>query len=213
MRLSSVNHIETIVGDRNAATGDDRLFVMFHGYGNDEREMIRVIDGVYAGARRTPSYLSFHGTYDRDYMGGAYWYPDGCGIEERRRECSAVGNAVVALLDSPMFASRRKILIGFSQGGYMSYRIVREHPDVFDAAILMSPSFKGEEATDGTAIAGDTRFLLLYGSEDHTIPLDDQRTAHRVLGETGRLESREYTGVGHAIRKAEIEDIGKFIEL
>lgn len=52
-----------------------------------------------------------------------------------------------AVLDSPMFAGRRKILVGFSQGGYMSYRMVLEHPHVFDAAILMSPSFKGEEST------------------------------------------------------------------
>ncbi len=150
-----------------ASEQDDRLFVMFHGYGNDEREMIRIIDAVYAApapsdapapnvAPRTantpafPSYLSFHGTYDRDYMGGAYWYPDGCGAEERRRECSRMGDAVVSLLDSPMFAGRRKILVGFSQGGYMSYRMVLEHPHVFDAAILMSPSFKGEESTDLT---------------------------------------------------------------
>ncbi|NEG55552.1 alpha/beta hydrolase [Bifidobacterium platyrrhinorum] len=213
MRLSSVNRIETITADGDGKAADDRLFVMFHGYGNDEREMIRVIEGVYAGTGRSPSYLSFHGTYDRDYMGGAYWYPDGCGVEERRRECSEVGDAVVSLLDSPMFASRRKILIGFSQGGYMSYRIVREHPGVFDAAILMSPSFKGEETTNGAMIAGDTRFLLLYGSKDRTIPLDDQRTAQRVLEATGRLETHEYPDMGHAINEAEIEDIRKFIEL
>lgn len=212
MRLSSMNRIETVSVD-GGRPADDRLFVMFHGYGNDEREMIRVIDGVYAGTERSPSYLSFHGTYDRVYMGGAYWYPDGCGVEERRRECSAVGDAVVAMLDSPMFANRRKILIGFSQGGYMSYRLVRKHPDVFDAAILMSPSFKGEEMTDGATITGDTRFLLLYGSEDYTIPLDDQRAARCVLEETGRLESREYTGMGHAITKAEIADIRVFLGL
>ncbi|MBT1173384.1 prolyl oligopeptidase family serine peptidase [Bifidobacterium sp. MA2] len=207
MRLSSVNRIETDIAV------DDRLFVMFHGYGNDEREMVRVIDAVYAGTGREASYLSFHGTYDRRYMGGAYWYPDGCGVDERRRECSAVGDAVAGLLDSPMFAPRRRILVGFSQGGYMSYRIVREHPDIFDAAILMSPSFKGEEETDGASIEGDTRFLLLYGSRDRTIPLDDQRTAHRALGETGRLESREYAGMDHAIADAEIADIRAFVGL
>lgn len=207
MRVSSVNRIET------DTSNDDRLFVMFHGYGNDEREMVRVIDAVYAGTGRTPSYLSFHGTYDRRYMGGAYWYPDGCGTEERRRECSAVGDAVVTMLGSPMLARRRKILIGFSQGGYMSYRLVREHPRAFDAAILMSPSFKGEEETDGASIEGNTRFLLLYGSEDRTIPLADQRTAERVLGGTGRLESREYAGMGHAINDEEIADIRAFIGL
>ncbi|MBT1180976.1 dienelactone hydrolase family protein [Bifidobacterium sp. CP2] len=208
MRLKMVCQVnDPHDGDRS----DDRLFVMFHGYGNDEHEMIRIIDAVYAGTGRGPSYLSFHGTTDRAYMGGAYWYPDGCGVDERRTACSAVGDAVVSLLDSPMFATRRKILVGFSQGGYLSYRLVREHPHVFDAAILMSPSFKGEEKTDGTGIAGDTRFLLLYGSEDHTIPFDDQRAAHRVLDATGRLESREYAGMGHAVGDMEIADIRAFL--
>nr|WP_223847575.1 alpha/beta hydrolase-fold protein [Bifidobacterium callitrichos] len=212
---------------------DDRLFVMFHGYGNDEREMIRIIDAVYAvgdldndsdngdgspddtgphptatTVTATPSYLSFRGTYDRPYMGGAYWYPDGCGVEERRRACTAVGEALVPLLDNPLFANRRKILIGFSQGGYLSYRLVLEHPDTFDEAILMSPSFKGEETAQ---IDSPTRFLLAYGSEDHTIPLDDQRNARRVLEATGHLTYREYAGMGHAIRDEEIHDIRTFL--
>ena len=114
----------------------------------------------------------------------------------RRRECSRMGDAVVSLLDSPMFAGRRKILVGFSQGGYMSYRMVLEHPHVFDAAILMSPSFKGEESTDLTGFDSPTRFLLLYGSRDRTIPPADQQTARRVLEATGRLEYREYPGMG-----------------
>ena len=95
-----------------------------------------------------------------------------------------------------MFAGRRKILVGFSQGGYMSYRMVLEHPHVFDAAILMSPSFKGEESTDLTGFDSPTYFLLLYGSRDRTIPPADQQTARRVLEATGRLEYREYPGMG-----------------
>ncbi|PST48624.1 phospholipase [Bifidobacterium callitrichos] len=218
---------------------DDRLFIMFHGYGNDEREMIRIIDAVYVdggldngldndggngddspdgtGARPStaastvtaiPSYLSFRGTYDRPYMGGAYWYPDGCGVEERRRACTAVGEALIPLLDNPLFDGRRKVLIGFSQGGYLSYRLVLEHPDVFDAAILMSPSFKGEETA---RLDSPTRFLLAYGSQDHTIPLDDQRNARRVLESAGHLTYREYAGMAHAIRDEEIRDIRTFL--
>ena len=210
---------------------DDLLFVMFHGYGNDEREMIRIIDAVYgdaspagtspdgtgphpsattaiATATATPSYLSFRGTFDRPYMGGAYWYPDGCGVAERRRACTAVSDALIPLLDNPLFAARRKVLVGFSQGGYLSYRLVLEHPDVFDAAILMSPSFKGEETT---RLDSPTRFLLAYGSKDHTIPLDDQRNARRVLESAGHLTYREYAGMGHAIRDEEIRDIRAFL--
>lgn len=227
------------------AGGSDPLFVMFHGYGNDESEMVRIIDAVYAdhvtndanhvahvaagtagacvetdsantailaespaGFAAEPSYLSFRGTYDRPYMGGTYWYPDGCNTEERRRECTAVGEAVTQLLDSPMFAHRKKVLIGFSQGGYLSYRMVKAYPDLFDAAVLLSPSFKGEEAA---RLASPTRFFLAYGSNDHTIPLLDQCTARQVLDDAGHLEYHGYPGMGHAICDEEISDIRAFV--
>nr|WP_236023831.1 dienelactone hydrolase family protein [Bifidobacterium miconis] len=206
--------------------GTDPLFVMFHGYGNDESEMVRIIDAVYADraahaasgaaipAKLTaeyaaePSYLSFRGTYARPYMGGNYWYPDGCGVEERQRECAAVGEAVKQLLGSPLFADRKKGLIGFSQGGYMSYRMVQAYPEMFDAAILLSPSFKGEE---NARLDSPTRCFLAYGSEDRTIPLDDQRNARNVLEATGHLTFREYAGMAHAINDAEIDDIRAFV--
>lgn len=74
------------------ADGNDPIFLMFHGYGNDESEMVRILDAVYAPMRAdaapsaiaaVPSYISFRATYARPYMGGNYWYPDGCGVDER----------------------------------------------------------------------------------------------------------------------------------
>lgn len=59
------------------------LFLMFHGYGNDEHEMIRVIEAV--GKHNQMSYISFRAPFEREYMGGYSWYPHGCGAEERRR--------------------------------------------------------------------------------------------------------------------------------
>lgn len=208
------------------ADGGGPLFVMFHGYGNNESEMVRIIDAVYAdrvahvasdatipsklpaGFEVEPSYLSFRGTYARPYMGGNYWYPDGCGIEERQRECTAVGKAVARLLDGSLFADRKKILVGFSQGGYLSYRMVREYPELFDAAILLSPSFKGE---DGTQLNSPTRFFLAYGSDDRTIPLADQHTARDVLSAAEHLTFHEYAGMAHAICDKEIADIRAFV--
>lgn len=183
MRLNVSTSIETAACE---IAGDDLLFLGFHGFSNDENEMIRIIDAIYDVPKRDasstdnsiapaqhPNYLSFRGTYERPYIGSYYWYPDECSVEERRRECSAVGDAVVRLLDSPAYAHFRKVLIGFSQGGYLSYRMVAEHPDAFDRAILMSPSFKGETAEPLPA-TGRTRFALCYGNEDRTIPLADQ---------------------------------------
>lgn len=87
------------------AGGNDPIFLMFHGYGNDESEMMRILDAVYAPTRAdaapaaiaaVPSYISFRATYARPYMSGNYWYPDGCGVDERQRECAAVGDSVVS---------------------------------------------------------------------------------------------------------------------
>lgn len=181
---------------------DDLLLLGFHGFGNDEHEMIRIIDALYAGTGREPNYISFRGTYDRPFIGNSYWYPDGCGVAERRRECTRVGEAVVKLLRSPVYDRFRKVLIGFSQGGYLSYRMVLEHPDVFDAAVLMSPSFKGEE--DAKTIEGSTWFALCYGDGDHTIPANDQRNAREVLARTGRLFHHVCPGLGHSINDEEI---------
>lgn len=187
--------------------------------------MIRIIDAIYDVPKRDasstdnsiapaqhPNYLSFQGTYERPYIGSYYWYPDGCSVEERRRECSAVGDAVVRLLDSPAYAHFRKVLIGFSQGGYLSYRMVAEHPDAFDRAILMSPSFKGETAEPLPA-TGRTRFALCYGSEDRTIPLADQQCAHNKLAQTGNLTYFEYPGMVHGICDQEIRDLRAWLGL
>lgn len=199
------------------AGGNDPIFLMFHGYGNDESEMMRILDAVYAPTRAdaapaaiaaVPSYISFRATYARPYMGGNYWYPDGCGVDERQRECAAVGDAVASLLDASAFAHRRKILIGFSQGGYLSYRLVKVHPTLFDAAILLSPSFMGEEQA---ALDSPTRFFLAYGAQDRTILLPDQQTAHQVLERAGHLTYREYSGMAHAICDEEIADIRDFL--
>ncbi|KAB7788367.1 alpha/beta hydrolase [Bifidobacterium cebidarum] len=197
----------TMVSDFDA-NGKGPLFLMFHGYGNDESEMVRILDAVYASTGEAPDYLSFRGTYSRPYMGGNYWYPDGCGVEERQRECAAVGEAVVSLLNAGAFAHRKKILIGFSQGGYLSYRLVQAYLNLFDAAILLSPSFKGEE---GAQLNSPTRLFLAYGSLDRTIPLPDQHNARAVLESAGYLTYHEYPGMGHAICDEEIADIQDFV--
>ena len=202
------------------APSNNLLFLGFHGYGNDESEMVRIIEAIYGDNRNDhgnahspaePNYLSFRATYARPYVGGNYWYPDGCGVDERRRECSAVGNDIARMMQSPIFQRFRKILIGFSQGGHLSYRMVAEHPEAFDGAILLSPSFKGE--SDSLPVAGNTRFALCYGSEDRTIPAMDQQCARAKLNATGNCTYFEYPGMAHAICDQEIADLRTWLVL
>ena len=205
----------------------DLLFLGFHGYGNDESEMVRIINAIcddsnadnttgstvatfthYPTTRR-PSYLSFRAPHARPYI-GHYWYPDGCSVSERRRACTEIGDSVVQLLDAPAFGQFRKVLIGFSQGGYLSYRMVAEHPDVFDAAILLSPSFKGEAASE--PVAGHTRFALCHGTADRTIPAANQQCARAKLTATGNCTVFEYPGMAHAVCDQKIIDLRNWLK-
>lgn len=208
MRLQMTQRLETAT----EGNPDKPLFVMFHGYGNDEDEMVRIIEAVHDGTGQAPDYLTFRGTHPRPYMGGNYWYPDGCGVAERRRACAQVGDAVAAFLDSPLFRPRRKVLVGFSQGGYLSYRLTIEHPGLFDAAVLLSPSFKGEEgARLPDESASGTHYVLAYGVDDTTIPPADQRQARRVLAQAARFDDLAYPGMGHGICDQEIADLRRIL--
>lgn len=248
MQLGITGNIDFKEG---VSSPDNLLFLGFHGYGNDESEMVRIINAIYGvngadgtnGANnadsygtsapvrstasssitgntaatpahspitRQPNYLSFRAPHARPYIGGYYWYPDGCSVGERRRACTEVGNSVVKLLDSQAFRQFRKVLIGFSQGGYLSYRMVVEHPDVFDAAILLSPSFKGETANEPPATR--TRFALCYGTDDRTIPAADQQCAKAKLNATGNCTVFEYPGMAHAVCDQEIIDLQNWLK-
>lgn len=241
--------------EESASPSNDLLFLGFHGYGNDESEMVRIIDAIcdagcyndrtpnsnttatshttvasnaadataniascittqspatHSPTTRHPNYISFRAPHARPYIGGYYWYPDGCSVGERRSACTEVGNRVVKLLDSPSFQRFRKVLIGFSQGGYLSYRMVAEHPDVFDAAILLSPSFKGE--ADSEPPESHTRFALCYGTDDRTIPATNQQCARTKLTATGNCTVFEYPGMAHAVCDQEISDLRAWLE-
>ncbi|WP_416336046.1 alpha/beta hydrolase [Bifidobacterium pseudocatenulatum] len=113
-------------------------------------------------------------------------------------------------MDTPAFGQFRKVLIGFSQGGYLSYRMVAEHPDVFDAAILLSPSFKGEAASE--PVAGHTRFALCYGTADRTIPAANQQCARAKPTATGNCTVFEYPGMAHAVCDQEIIDLRNWLK-
>lgn len=203
--------------EEGVSSPNNLLFLGFHGYGNDESEMVRIINAIcgangatHSPIARRPNYFSFRAPHERPYIGGHYWYPDGCSVGERRRTCTEIGNSVVKLLASPTFGQFRKVLIGFSQGGYLSYRMVAEHPDVFDAAILLSPSFKGEAASE--PIAGRTRFALCYGTDDRTIPVADQQCARAKLTATGNCTVFEYSGMAHAVCDQEIIDLRNWLK-
>lgn len=188
---------------------DNRCLLMFHGYGNDEREMTRIFDAVFDKESTTPGYVSFQAPFERAYMGGFYWYPDGCDTPTRQKNADYIAQGVHDFVSSALFDGRKIDIMGFSQGGYICMRILRKYPNLCDKAVLLSPSFQGEAHLE--VIPTSTRIMLCYGSHDTTIPLKDQRDAYDRLRKTGQLTYTTYEHMGHAICDEEINDIREFL--
>ena len=79
MRLNVSTSIDVTAREK---AGDNLLFLGFHGFSNDENEMIRIIDAIHDVPKQDapstdnsiappqhPHYLSFRGTYERPYIG------------------------------------------------------------------------------------------------------------------------------------------------
>lgn len=77
-----------------------------------------------------------------------------------------------------------------------------------DSTVTRCPSFRGEQ--DAEADCG-TRFLLAYGDQNRTIPVEDQDTARRVISGTRGARLCTYPGMAHAICDREIDDIRDFL--
>ena len=228
----------------NNPDGFGPLFVMFHGYGNDEREMVRFI----AALRPQADYVAYRGVYQRDwFLGGYSWFtippadgwtgqpaqPDQAvspaqparsadapdspdpAIAEYRSRSRLLGDQVVAQLSAPAYARRRKVLVGFSQGGYLSYRLLVDHPGFFDQAILLSPMFPADPQAELPSVAGrpsSPEVFLAYGTQDHEIPSNQQRRAAAFFAGLGsRLGLHRYPGMKHTVSRAELDDVNAFL--
>lgn len=200
------------------AGGNDPIFLMFHGYGNDESEMVRILDAVYAPTRAdaapaaiaaVPSYISFRATYARPYMGGNYWASRRLRrgrAPTRMRGGRGCGGFTAGRLgirpsqeDIDRFLPRRLSVVSSGQGTSDVVRCRRS------CSVLRS------WARNRAAFDSPTRFFLAYGAQDRTIPLPDQQTAHQVLERAGHLTYREYSAWPMPSVMEEIADIRDFL--
>jgi phospholipase/carboxylesterase len=215
LRFTKVTSIDS------AHDAEDRLFVMFHGYGNDEYEMIRIMAAIDPEA----DYISFRGVVERPYLGGDAWYGKDDTDEEIQRQCSAIGDEVVDMLDSTALHNKRVIPIGFSQGGYLAYRLFAEHPEVFDTAVLLSPAFHDpSDADDPDAPSVEESMVLEdvtdskpkvflgYGDLDTEVSPERRQRMRHALSTFADLSDKVYEGMRHDVCDKEFADIRRFLQ-
>ncbi len=112
-------------------------------------------------------------------------------------------------------ADRRKIVIlGFSQGGSMAYRLAITNPARYAALVALSTWFPPElkdAATDRDALAR-LPTIVQHGRADEMIEIGRARTSVENLRELRiPLSYKEYD-CGHEITADALQDLGEFLE-
>ena len=108
----------------------------------------------------------------------------------------------------------RLVLLGFSQGGVMAYRLFLERPERFAGLIALS-SWLPAELADRLPVAtepSDRPVLVMHGTQDPMIDVERARESRtRLIQRQLPLTYREYE-MGHEIGRDSLRDLCAWLE-
>jgi len=143
--------------------------------------------------------------------GGQAWFLGARAHLENRpaiaAELLALADRVLATADAIRAARPtrgRPIVIGFSQGGMLTWAVAVAHPRAVAAAFPIAGFFFPEMLAP---ISVDARamppIVAFHGDADTVVPLEEDRRGARLLEKRGvRVDMRVFPGVGHELPPA-----------
>jgi phospholipase/carboxylesterase len=181
--------------------------VLLHGYGSNEGDLFQLAPylplGFVLAAPRAPL---------PHPMGFGYaWYPlsdqvDGVGVDQAADELAAWVEQIAGT------ASQVGIL-GFSQGGIVGLQVLRRHPGVADALVMLASARHPEPDPGDEAMAARRPAVFSgRGTADDVIPAWRFADTADWLPDHSRLTERIYEGLGHSISDAVLQDVVAFLD-
>ncbi len=150
---------------------------------------------------------------------GYGWFPIRMGTAPEPEEIEKAARRLTEFIDAALerypIDPRKLVLLGFSQGGVMAYRLAMRQPERFAALVGIStwfpPELKESAASKADALA-KLPTLVQHGRADDMIEFSRARESVENLRELGvPLVFREYD-CGHEISASGISDLTEFLE-
>lgn len=180
--------------------------VLLHGYGSNEGDLFQLAPylplNLVLATPRAP--------LPHPVAAGFAWYPlddqvSGLGID------GAADQLADWLRDLRGRASWLGVL-GFSQGGIIGLQVLRRHPGLVDALVMLASARHPEEdAGDSELAARRPPVFSGRGTADEVIPEWRFADAADWLPDHSRLTERIYEGLGHAVSEPMIDDVNSFL--
>jgi phospholipase/carboxylesterase len=142
------------------------------------------------------------------FGGGQAWFLGGWAHDDRRQaiadELLGFADRVIATADQIRAARPtrgRPIVMGFSQGGMLTWAVAVAHPRAIAAAFpiagFLFPEMLARKTVDARAMPPIVAF---HGDADPLVSVDEDRRGVRLLEKRGvRAELRVFPGVGHEL--------------
>ena len=200
-----------LVREAKAGTLNPPLLFLMHGVGSNEQDMFafaeHLPDNFLIISVRGPytigpnSYVWFH----VDFSTGAPVF------KEEEAECSR--NIIIKFLETlktqHSFNEKQIYLVGFSQGGIMSYSVGLTRPDLIKGIVVMSGRLLKEVRPFIASVekVASLEVFISHGISDNVLNIEYAREAHAYLKTLGLVpDYKEYEG-GHSITNEMFHDL------
>lgn len=182
--------------------------ILLHGYGSNEGDLFQLapylpLNFVIAAPRAPLTHP----------MGIGYsWFP--LEDEVARVDVDRAADELAGWIEEIAGKASRVGILGFSQGGCVGLQVLRRHPGVADALVMLA-SARHPEPDPGDAAMAARRPPVFSGrgTADDVIPAWRFADTADWLPEHSRLTERIYEGLGHSVSDAVLQDVVAFLEV
>lgn len=182
------------------------LLVLLHGYGSHEGDLF----GLSPQLPLEPVIASLRAPLPVGQ--GFAWAPLASQADAAAVSAAADETAVAILEWLERTVSTSVGLLGFSQGGALSLQLLRNAPDRFAyAAVLSGFAIIGDHAGDAALAERRPPVFWGRGTVDTVITPDKIDYTDEWLPGHSTLTQRIYEGLPHSISKPELDDVNAFL--
>lgn len=146
---------------------------------------------------------------------GYGWHPsrDVCTEQDLHNSVEVLDKFIDEVFDCYNFSDRSNKMLGFSQGGGMTYRCGLTKPDRFDQLVGLSASMPNPESLLSSLPMNTTqRIFIAHGTADSVVPIENAEDTNNFLHDQGYDVTYKTYDMGHEIREVVIADIVDWLQ-
>ncbi|MGB0260480.1 MAG: alpha/beta hydrolase [Flavobacteriaceae bacterium] len=190
------------------------LLLLMHGYGSNEHDLFSFAEYLHEDFL----VVSVRAPYSLQPMGHA-WYAihfdqeQGKWSDDNQAKASIkhIHRFLDELNDEHPYDKTQIHLLGFSQGGILSYALGLSYPEKFTSIAVLS-GYLNENITKLQPISTPPHVFVAHGTLDEVVPFDWGKRSVGLLEENGIKPKVSYEPVGHTLGQKGFQDLLKWHE-